>query len=168
MHCYLPITPPAMPPHLLLIRPHFFIFRQQDLLSSKLPDAVAAFILNKRIRNQHPVIIAQGDQPPVESAVQVGAQCNSVGNGIVVADAEGNNVAGIHHGNIYGCIHPESGNTAGIVVNFWHFALKNAAAHKYLFLVGILLPYFVFAGQITAGINASIYAVGRMLTKLQP
>ena len=93
-----------MPLQIIFRRPETLIAREIELLILELQDAViAACFFNEFLFDDHPVIIAEGDEVLIERAVEVGAKRYAVGDGINTFNGgwcglcKGRDVAGIEY-----------------------------------------------------------------------
>ena len=85
--------------------------RQQNLFPFKLFDVVDR---GKRFReilvHDNPKIVFDGDESAVQGPVQIGAEGEAVGDGIVETLGKRDDVAGIHHGDVVARINPQAGS----------------------------------------------------------
>ena len=116
--------------------------RQQNLFPFKLFDVVGR---GKRFReilvHDDPKIVVDGDESAVQGPVQIGAEGEAVGDGIVETLGKRDDVAGIHHGDVVAGINPQAGDAAGVVVNFGYLLLENPTPYKNLFLETFIVEF---------------------------
>ena len=87
-------------------------------------------VLGEVVIDQHGVVVGDGNEAPVEGAVEVGAEGDAVADGVIVGFGEWDDVTGIHHADSsVGGVESKTRDGASVVVDLWNGYFEQLASH---------------------------------------
>lgn len=108
--------PPSMLPQIFQCRMIFLNGGMMNFFSVKLQDGEEGFVFDEIFRNDQPVNRHRSRSAPVEGTMDGWGQSNAVGDGIIMAFTEGDDMAGIDKGDILKGLNPVAGDGTSVVI----------------------------------------------------